>query len=61
MRKYEVEFALFKTCIIEAENMEEAKMKSCTMEDDEIDETCNETKGYMVWNDAKEIGIDQEE
>jgi hypothetical protein len=57
MPKYEVEFALFKTCIIEADSLEEAKDKSYTMEDDEIEETSTKTEGYMIWNDVSEFKI----
>lgn len=47
--KFEVEFALFKKCIIEADNLRDANEKAHRMEDDEIKETCTETEGYIVW------------
>ena len=51
MAKYEVEYALFRKCIIEADSLEEAKEKAHTIEDEEIERIETEYTGYVVWNE----------
>lgn len=55
MAKYEVEYALFRKCVIEADSLEEANEKANTIEDEEIEQTETENTGYVVWNEPKEI------
>lgn len=55
MAKYEVEYALFKKCVIEADSLEEAKDKAHTAEDEEIESTEIENTGYVVWEEPKKI------
>ena len=56
MAKYEVEYALFRKCIIEADSQEEATCKAHTIEDEEIESAETTNTGYIVWNKPKEIG-----
>ena len=51
MAKYEVEYALFRKCIIEADSLEEEKEKAHTIEDEEIERIETENTGYVVWNE----------
>ena len=55
MARYEVEYALFKKCVIEADSLEEAKDKAHTAEDEEIESMEIENTGYVVWEDPKKI------
>lgn len=55
MAKYEVEYALFKKCVIEADSLEEAKDKAHMAEDEEIESAEIENTGYVVWEDPKKI------
>lgn len=55
MARYEVEYVLFKKCVIEADSLEEAKNSAHTIEDEEIERTETENTGYVVWNEPTEI------
>ena len=55
MAKYEVEYALFRKCVIEADSLEEAKEKAHILEDEEIERAETENTGYVVWNEPKAI------
>ena len=55
MARYEVEYALFKKCVIEADSLEEAKDKAHTAEDEEIESMEIENTGYVVWEEPKKI------
>ena len=55
MARYEVEYALFRKCVIEADSLEEANDKAHMIEDEEIERTGTENTGYVVWNEPTEI------
>ena len=55
MARYEVEYALFRKCVIEADSLEEANDKAHTIEDEEIERLETENTGYMVWDGPREI------
>lgn len=55
MARYEVEYALFRKCVIEADSLEEANDKAHAIEDEEIERTETENTGYIVWDKPKEI------
>ena len=56
MARFEVEYVLFRKCVIEAASLKEANEMAHTMEDEEIERTETENTGYVVWDGAKEIG-----
>lgn len=55
MAGYEVEYAVFRKCVITADSLEEADDKAHTMEDEGIECTETENTGYIVWNGPTEI------
>lgn len=55
MARYEVEYAMFRKCVIVADSLEKALDKAYTMDDEEIERTETENKGYTVWNEPREI------
>lgn len=62
MNRFEVEFAKFVTVEIEADNEKEANEKAAMMEDEDIEYKCidGKTQGYMIWNDARPLSLEQE-
>lgn len=63
MNKFEVEFAKFVTVEIEANSIEEANEKAAMMEDENIEYECidSKTQGYMIWNEARQINLQEVE
>lgn len=63
MNKFEVEFAKFVTVEIEASSKEEANEKAAMMEDENIEYECidSKTQGYMIWNEARPINLQEVE
>lgn len=55
MKKYEVEYALFKKIIIKADSLQDAKEKAHMIEDEEIERLETENTGYIVRDGPREI------
>ena len=55
MAKYEVEYALFIKCMIEAGSEKEAKDRAYSMDEEEIERTGTQKEGYCVWNEPRKI------
>ena len=55
MPGYEVEYAVFRKCVITADSLEETDDRAHTMEGEEIEHTETENTGHIVWNGPAEI------